>query len=274
MRIKGPIVAQTTKSGCKCIYSEPNREDAIHKAARFLKLDPAAFRAGNLMPRTPPTLGKRPADHSIFPASGVRASISSWPAGVRLSVEGRVIRTVGSGTGEVFFRGASASVDHSAPAPLGRPSDEQAAVIDLAVRQRRSIFITGSAGTGKSFVLKHIRQGEDGTLPLLLTRMGRHTHAHAHAHAHTQYLCTNSRTPTRARTRTQDWMLFCQQGPCMSQHLPALLPSRSTAAPSTLLPALVSATGHTTESCRDVQKIPQQGRDGSKHSASSLMRCP
>ena len=43
--------------------------------------------------------------------------------------------------------------------PQGVPTEEQQAVIDLVVSQRRTCFLSGEAGTGKSFVLKHIEHG-------------------------------------------------------------------------------------------------------------------
>jgi Cdc6-like AAA superfamily ATPase len=124
---------------------------------------------------TPSTLGKRPAaqhpDQELRARLSALASPPSQPAsyhvasGVRLSVPGRPVVTVGSGSGPIS-RGYGGGVDLAAHAqPLGRPNDEQSRIIDLVVRQRKSVFITGSAGTGKSFILKHIQRQLSAVLP-------------------------------------------------------------------------------------------------------------
>ncbi|CCW65383.1 unnamed protein product [Phytomonas sp. EM1] len=51
---------------------------------------------------------------------------------------------------------ASSSVSEAAPDPLGSLSDEQLLAFHQVVREGRSVFITGGAGTGKSYLLRQI----------------------------------------------------------------------------------------------------------------------
>jgi len=127
---------------------------------------------------TPPTIGKRPAEHQLYSPRTPGHSIANGyagntiaatgyagyavlPHGVRLSVPGRrPVVAVAANTAAVSRGYSGGGVDSAVlGAPLGRPTEEQARVIDLVVRQRASVFITGAAGTGKSFVLKHIQRG-------------------------------------------------------------------------------------------------------------------
>ena len=272
VRVRGPIVAQANKSGCKCIYSEPNHEDAIRKAARYLKIDPAVFQFDATAPAfcsnafgAASTLGKRPAHHLGWPTAGdnilgspvdfrgVAAAYQAstrFPVGVRLSVPGHAIKVVGSGSGAVFFRGSSASVAPTVLEPLGNPSNEQAAVIDLVVCQRRSVFITGSAGTGKSFVLKHIRKGTTPLLPWPSTQ----------------------RACILMCELPQDCLQSCRRARCMSRHPLVLQQSTSAVAPFTPLRGLALVKARTKVLSSAASTTQRRLRDGSTHSASSSTR--
>eukprot|EP00873_Tetraselmis_striata_P007290 jgi/Tetstr1/427554/TSEL_017680.t1 len=83
--------------------------------------------------------------------------------GLSLHVEGRGAAqsvTVPGRFNSVGYTNQAAVV----PAPEGEPNEEQAAVLQLAVAKRHNIFLSGPAGTGKSFLLKHIQAGLAATL--------------------------------------------------------------------------------------------------------------
>ena len=158
VRVSGPCVAGV--KGVKTLYSMPDTVSALAAAAKFLRISTSAFTAaghGSVLPRAPAQASPgRPA----LALGALQGSSSS----VRLSVEGMPTRSVAAGAGG--HRGYGGAVDQSAAhCFLPAPTVEQARVIDLVVRQRKSVFLTGSAGTGKSFVLKHIQKGLASQLP-------------------------------------------------------------------------------------------------------------
>ncbi|PSC73766.1 DNA helicase ATP-dependent [Micractinium conductrix] len=73
-------------------------------------------------------------------------------------------------------------------------SQEQAAVLEL-VRRRQSVFFTGDAGTGKSFLLNHI-------IDALRQEFGHSCHAHRRKHA---ALCAGLRRAALHRRLREDW---------------------------------------------------------------------
>lgn len=89
-----------------------------------------------------------------------RADRSSLPAPATQSTE--TTTTQGDATTTSSNRGGGGSPAVSAPLPVAPEaslSEEQRYAYHLAVRERRSIFITGGAGTGKSHLLRTIIQG-------------------------------------------------------------------------------------------------------------------
>jgi hypothetical protein len=171
VRVSGPTI--TGKSGTKTLYSGPGEVAGLAVAARFLRISVGAFSAAGDGPSFSPSAiaSAHAPDWPVSMRPGGAAGTWGGPSPpgascVRLSVAGQPVRAISAGYGGGSRGAYSGSVGVSAElAALATPTDEQARVIDLVVRQRKSIFLTGSAGTGKSFVLKHIQKGLVDLLP-------------------------------------------------------------------------------------------------------------
>ena len=158
VRVTGPSV--TGQKGLKVLYCHPDPSSGLEAAAKFLRIRSSQFVAAGDAPRAAPQAAAPSTSSSALLSSTCLAANS-----VRLSVQGQPVRLVTAGPCG-GSRGYSGALDASAAnVSLAPPTGEQARVIDLVVRQRKSVFLTGSAGTGKSFVLKHIQKGLAGVLP-------------------------------------------------------------------------------------------------------------
>lgn len=103
----------------------------------------------------PPSAEKYPDESRRRVPKHAYTKVSAWSRfGVLLKVNGRELGTV-CADGTLLTSHADIADSNSRH---GTPSEEQQAIIDLIVRQRKSCFITGGAGTGKSFLLKHIER--------------------------------------------------------------------------------------------------------------------
>eukprot|EP00931_Biecheleriopsis_adriatica_P050429 TRINITY_DN2919_c0_g1_i2.p1 TRINITY_DN2919_c0_g1~~TRINITY_DN2919_c0_g1_i2.p1 ORF type:complete len:1011 (+),score=226.32 TRINITY_DN2919_c0_g1_i2:108-3140(+) len=147
--MSGPLVQQQKKEAkqilVKRLCCEPDESSAVTLMAKFLgiKAESVSVIASTAIPGTRTRLYR-----------GLYRHLHASGLGVRLKVNGVEIGIVGQSA--IAQNSVTSTLTADALAREPKPTKEQQAAIDLVCSTRKTCFITGEAGTGKSLTLRHI----------------------------------------------------------------------------------------------------------------------